>query len=98
MKKYRNSRQRGEWEGSRGGGALEEGPSAPSESLLFSSWPRGAAPQPRRSGVCVSVFPTKGLRSGNSRGNAGHGAAAAVTRRLAFFVDFLGLGLSRFIR
>lgn len=41
-----------------------EGPCAPLEAQMFSSWPRRGA-LVGRAGVCVSGFPRKGLRSGS---------------------------------
>lgn len=60
----------------------------PRNHRCFPPGPGARRPSPGRSGVCVSGFPRKGLRSGSRRGNAGVGAAGAVKRRLAFFVDF----------
>lgn len=63
-------------------------PALPQSHRCFPPGPGARRSSPGRSGVCVSGFPRKGLRSGSSRGDAGVGAAGAVTRRLAFFVDF----------
>ena len=89
MKKYRRSRTKREVGGGRGKAARSgRVPALPRNHRCFPPGPGARRPGPGRSGVCVSGFPRKGLRSGSSRGSADVGAAGAVTRRLAFFVDF----------
>lgn len=89
VKKYRNSRTTRGAGGVREGGALEEGRrSTPSEPQMFSSWPWGAAPQPRAfRRLCVRVS-EEGITQREQPRQRGVGAAGAVERRLAFFVDF----------
>lgn len=84
---------------SREGGALVEGLSTPSELQMFSSWPWGAAPQPRAfRRLCVWVS-EEGItqreqpRQGGRWGRRSHNEAPGLLCWL------LGLGLNRrFIR
>lgn len=80
--------EKGGGRGSREGAALEEGPGTPSEPQMFSSWPWGAAPQPRAfRRLCVRVS-EEGITQREQPRQRGRWATVAVKRRLAFFVDF----------